>query len=163
MQAPRTDQQRRWLARILAGVLIGASLIALALAARSYWQAKASADWPQVQAIVVQSEIERNSDSKGQTRYRPRVSYRYQIEGREILGDRIYFGESSFLLEADAREVVAPYPVGATVTASYDPGDADSAVLEPGRARNLTWLLVIGLAFGIPGVLVAFLAPRNAR
>jgi hypothetical protein len=161
MQTANSHQERKWLAWILGGLLASIGLLCLAVAGLRTWQAMATTSWPQVQAKVVQSDIDPVRDSKGRTSYRVVVRYLYEVDGIEFSADRVFFGESSFLLESDARSVLAPYPVGKVVTASYDPSDTASAVLEPGRPRNLTLLVVIGLVFGVPGLLVVALAPRN--
>ena len=163
MQTPDTLRQRKWLALILGGFLASVGLVCLAVAGLKTWQAMASTAWPQVQATVVRSEIEPVRDSKGRTDYRVVVRYRYRVEGREIVAGRVFFGESSFLLESDARAALAPYPVGKVVTASFDPDHVESAVLEPGRPRNLTSLIVLGVVFGVPGLLIAALVPRKVE
>lgn len=162
MQVPDTLQQRRWLAWILGGLMSCIGLFCLGVAGLRTWQAMASASWPQVQATVVHSEIQSERDSKGRTSYRVVVRYRYQVDGREIEANRVYFGESSFITESDARAAVAPYPVGKVVTASHDPENVESAVLEPGRPRNLSLLIALGLVFGVPGLLITALAPRKS-
>lgn len=163
MPAPDTLQQRRWLAWILGGIMTAVALFSLAAAGWRAWQAMASAGWPQVQATVEQSGIREERDSKGQSRYLIDVRYRYQVDGRELSASRVYFGDTGFLLESEAREVLAPYPVGQVVSASYNPADPQSAVLEPGRPRNLGLLFVLAGVFGVPGLVILLLAPRKLR
>lgn len=156
-----THQQRRWLAWILGGIMTAVALFCLAVAGLRTWQAMASASWPQVQATVEQSGIQEERDSKGRTRYLIDVRYRYRVDGRELSASRVYFGDSGFLLESEAHKVLAPYAVGQVVTASYDPVDPQSAVLEPGRPRNLGLLFVLAGVFGVPGFGILLFAPRR--
>lgn len=161
MQKPDTLPQRKWLALILGGLMSAIGLFSLGVAGLRTWQARASAHWPQAQATVEQSGVEAIPDSKGRTTYRTLVRYLYQVEGREIVASRVYFGDSSFLLESDARAVAMAYPVGKVVSASYDPEDVASAVLEPGQPRNLGLLFVLGGVFGVPGLIILALTPRQ--
>ena len=139
------------------------ALFCLAVAGARTWQAMASTRWPQTQATIEHSRVQASRDSKGQTRYLIDVRYRYRVDDQELSASRVYFGDSGFLLESDAREVLVPYPVGQVVSASYDPADPQSAVLEPGRPRNLGLLFVLAGVFGVPGLVILLLAPRKLR
>lgn len=117
------------------------------------WQATTA----QVTATDIEQETETRRDSNGtrrtSTTYTAVVRYEYTVDGTTYDGDRIKIGAGSGS-EGRARDVVARYPVGAEVTAYYDPGDPGSAVLEQGADRTGVYLLggigglftVIGLA-----------------
>lgn len=76
---------------------------------------------------------------------RPRVRYRYTVDGRTFVGDRISFGDDGG--RADAAAPRERYFVGQSVTVHFDPSAPADSVLE----RDAPKSLLVGLA------LVAFL------
>lgn len=102
--------------------------------AREWLLAGASAGWPTVQGTVTHSEVTRHtSTSKGRTRtsYNARIEFDYEIDGVRHHGNRRTYRVTSSS-QSGAQEAVDRYPVGSTVTVSYDPDDRTRAVLEPG-------------------------------
>ena len=101
---------------------------------REWILADASAAWPTAPGTVMRSEVARHtSTSKGRTRisYRARIEFDYKLDGVKYRGDRLTFKVTSSS-QSGAQETVDRYPVGSTVTVSYDPDDRTRAVLEPG-------------------------------
>jgi hypothetical protein len=102
--------------------------------AREWMKASDSAAWPTVAGTVTHSEVTRHtSTSKGRTRtsYNARIEFDYEIDGVRHHGNRRTYRVTS-ASQSGAQEAVDRYPVGSTVTVSYDPNDRTRAVLEPG-------------------------------
>lgn len=104
--------------------------------------------WPNVQGLVVASQVEDKTDSEGGRLYRPRVSYRYSVNGQDFVGERACFGDADYVGWAlFARDIVARYRVRSPVTVHYDPSDPADAVLEPGLNGLLFSTLIFSIAF----------------
>ena len=90
-------------------------------------RARASAEWPVVPGRIVTSEVTSHTDEDGTT-YSADIEYVYTVEGIEHRSDVVVIGGHPY----GAQETVSRYPVGKTVSVSYDPGKASRAVLEAG-------------------------------
>lgn len=110
----------------------------LALEARS---------WPTAQGVMLSSKLAEEHDGED-VMYHARVSYRFTANGRELIGDRAYFGGfDRTTWSVFARNIVAKYPPGALVTVHYDPDRPEQAVLEPGVSGALVAILVFEIVF----------------
>lgn len=161
MKTPDTPFQRKMVAWILGGVLTTAGLFALGAGAWYWWKARASADWPQAGGTIIQSTLSRTA-SKGGARYRPVVEYRYQAGGTVQTGSRIFFGETNFSIESEARAYLERYPAGKEVKVYHHPSDYAQSVLEPGAAQEITSLWVIGGICLTLGLACGLIVPRFA-
>ena len=85
--------------------------------------------------------------------YRPRISYRYVVNGEEFVSTRTQFGDWIKLSwSGPARRTVQKYPAGSRVVVSYAPDEPEEAVLESGIHTTLLHALVFAgffLAIGI--------------
>lgn len=90
-------------------------------------RARASAEWPVVPGKIVTSEVTSHTDEDGTT-YSADIEYVYTVEGIEHRSDVVVIGGQPY----GAQQAVSRYPLGKTVSVSYDPGKASRAVLEPG-------------------------------
>ena len=111
------------------------------LLATAWMTGDAATRFVEVRAEILESEVRYESES-----YRPFVRYRYSIDGTEHVGDRVGFMVWGSSDPGMAEEIVARYPVGATVTAWADPD-------EPGEAVLTT------TADGFPPIVILFLTP----
>ena len=85
-------------------------------------------------------------------RLRADVRYRYTVNGTGYLSDRLTYRR--YLTFVGADQAVYRYPVGATVTVWYDPGNPKRAVLEPGTGR-LPWVyLTVAAGIMVAGVVM---------
>lgn len=118
-----------------------------------------------VEATITDRGVETTSSRTGSgsdVEYEPTVAFTYEYEGERHTGTAVYPGrvDTSYDTEAGAREVVAPYEPGTTVTAYVDPADPDAAFLRD-RVSNDQFLLVgIGAVLALFG---AYSAVRNRR
>jgi hypothetical protein len=126
-------------------LLIPFTLIAgggFAIVIRDFLRGRASENWPTVTGEVIESKVIIPTGSRGT--YAPRVSYRYQINGVTLIGNRISFASISrkpFL--GMAERVGESYHVSQSVQVSVSPVDPGQSVLEPG-AKPSTYLLLLG-------------------
>jgi hypothetical protein len=126
-------------------VLVGG--IALAIGIVQYRDGEDTKSWTATTAQITSTDIEQKTetrrdsdgDRRTSTTYTPIVHYTYSVDGTTYDGARIKMGLSSGG-EGRALDIVERYPIGAEVTAYYDPGDPDSAVLEQGADRTGTYL-----------------------
>lgn len=110
--------------------------------------------WPQVDGTIVVSDLQRSKDSEGGFMYRPEVTYRYSIDGKEYTGSRTRYGDWLQLSwSKPAVKTVRRYAVGTAVAVRYDPRDPEDSVLEPGVHGVLFGCLVFGAMFAIFGIL----------
>lgn len=107
----------------------------------------ASMNWEQVEGTVVSSSIEDEWDTTGE-RYIGRLLYTYEVagvayEGTQLnLQGQIYLGNQD-----DAEQLLAPYPVGASVMPYVNPNDPTQAVLDR-SLPNASWVL-LGIGAGL--------------
>lgn len=95
--------------------------------------------WHVTEGVVIESKVIGGFDAVA----KPRVSYRYEVDGKSYTSDRI-----SFLLFGDdshAEQVVAAYPQNRIVTVYYDPTNPAESVLEPRSSTVAILTLVAGV------------------
>jgi len=144
---------------VLGGVAFGLVFVAVGgvigfFGVRTFQNAQASQEWPSVRGQVTQSQVGTH-DSDGTTMYSANVVYEYTVGDRSYVNDRIHFGEGSSSNPRPAHNMVAEYPVGASVDVYYSPDDPLNAVLEPGTSGLGVWALPgMGGCFALSGLLV---------
>ena len=125
-------------------------------------KARASTEWPAAQGTVESSAVdvkrERERDSDGdvhyETKYIPRIVYRYQVEGTDYYGEQISFGNTSSRSPNWAYRIRDQYSPGMEVSVYYDPANPQEAVLQPGAKWTTYIVLVIGVVFALTGGLI---------
>jgi hypothetical protein len=130
--------------------LIGAALLVYGV--RSVWLGMASASWPATDGEVSVSDLQRDYSGSSVT-YRAEVAYKYQVGDRQLIADRVFFGDglSTSWATGALRETVK-YQVGSRVRVRYDPKDPECAVLEPGTNGAVYFLIVFALLFVGAGI-----------
>ncbi len=145
---------------ILIGVFCGGVLILLFLGIGIYLiirsnkdkqKAQSSQQWPSVMGRIVASEVRESSsmDSEGDTStmYKPYVQYEYNVMGSPFTGEKVSIGLTvSHGSPSQPREIVAKYPVGASVPVYYNPENPADAVLEQ-RSGSSKVSLILGIVF----------------
>lgn len=115
-------------------ILILTLYFAYALLWSSLRQAQAAGFIP-VSATVLASSVEESSmrigSGGGSVRtFRPLIRYAYAVDGVNYESDRFHFTGPAWKDRDAALAAAARYPVGAPVTAHYDPSDPAVAVLD---------------------------------
>ncbi len=110
-------------------------------------RARASEHWPQTVGRIMNSEL-RESMSDGTRMYSADIVYRYQVEDREYVSGRVWFGGSySTSDRSEMMALVGSFPPGMDVTVFYSPDDPGEAVLMPGAWFSTYILYATGLVF----------------
>jgi Protein of unknown function (DUF3592) len=119
-------------------------------------------NWPTIPAVVTESDalwVEHHQAVKrSMWNYELHLRYAYTIGGREYIGSRASFsawGPTENFNPLNST-IAHRYPVGARVSAHYDPSDYSRSVLQP-VARLSAWI-----AFSL-GILLARLGLVYAR
>lgn len=104
--------------------------------------ARVSESWPTTDGEILSSDVRVDNDEDG-TSYFGDVTFRYFVDGIPYTSDNVSFGQYGGDRD-HAEGIVARYPAGSGVTVHYDPGNVETAVLEPG----VTWSSYFMLGFG---------------
>jgi hypothetical protein len=142
--------------------LLGGGLFMLLCGWSMYGQGNKSVgeveQWEQVEAVVLQSEIEtvsmRNTYSTGPrniTGWKPAITYRYAFDGRTYEGDRFTVGPSSTGDRDTVAAIVASYPVDTRATAFVNPEDPSEAVLARCDQAESLFLVIAGIFVAVVG------------
>ncbi len=121
----------------------------------SMYLAARSKFWPTTQGTVVSSRVARYLDSEtaGKYWYGPKITYRYQVDGREYENNLLSFKEAPVHTpdRQYAKSIAAKYPRGSKVTVYYKPDSPSYAALEPGLGDAWPWLLLVLFFFAAAG------------
>ena len=111
--------------------------------------------WPTVMGTILRGEVEAFTDldcdvetpSFRKRRYRPAIRYRYEVDGRSYIGDRITIGVTiSSSLPRLAKRTLDRYPAGMKVPVHYNPEKPGESTLHPGSALHVfPWLAAAAL------------------
>jgi hypothetical protein len=148
---------RNRIAGSLFGVL-GAGFILLGTYAAA--EAYRSASWPTAPATVTFARI--RVQRGRHPSYSPDVHYRYALAGRTYEASRVAFGSLAGS-RSRAAAIVARYPEGSIVAASYDPHDPRRSVLQPGPNPGIWWMPGFGAFFALAGILVGCAPARRLK
>lgn len=135
-------------------VLIGA--LALYVGLCNVLNARESTAWPSVEGKVSKSEVRMQLGSGGgqsiesTVTYHADIEYDYAVNGENLQGTRIAFGDLGTEDRSDADAISDKYPEGTIVTVYYKPKEHQVSLLEPGL-RTSTWFPVF---LGIPFLLI---------
>lgn len=145
-------------------VLLGLSVAAIgALFATLMWQSYGRAveqrGWPQVEALVLSSEVEEwRHDEFSPKEYRLRLLYGYEWNGEAKTGERYDFrGNASYNKRAKWDGIVKSLPAGASTIVYVNPTDPDFTMLKP-DSKAAGYSIWFPLLFVAGGLGIAFKA-----
>ncbi|HEU4322478.1 MAG TPA: DUF3592 domain-containing protein [Roseiflexaceae bacterium] len=132
----------------------------LAGEAGKVWTATTSAGWPSARGEVLGGRVEAVPFGQGRwerNTFRPVVSYRYRVAGREYNGATYRLHPPTLDTRAEAERVVASYALGSSATVFYNPDAPGEAYLAASflTARDYLALVVLGVFFALLLGLVA--------
>lgn len=107
-----------------------------------YAEAKESATWPTVSAIIEESEIV-SFRGKGGMKYSPEIKYTYLVGKRSYSGQKIRLVHQLPTSREFAYGIIAKYQQGDTVEISYNPKKPSISILEAGVFKG-TFLGIVG-------------------
>jgi Protein of unknown function (DUF3592) len=133
-------------------VLIGSINVPWSIVASA--EAVASARWPTTAGIIQSSAVQAvSAGGRGGTTYVPTVAYTYEVNGRRLVGTRIWHVKLGFL-SVDAREIAETFTPGSNVIVHFNPKRPNVSLLRPGLTRySVGWILLscctllLGLVF----------------
>lgn len=128
---------------VLIVTCFGAALALLWHGLRVFAKALESLWWPRVAAVIVNADmVTSNWDAEMN---RPQISYRFQVSGQALTGERIAFGMENFYSNLGfTQRYLRRYAIGQNVYISYAPYRPSLTVLEPG----VTPWAFLPMAFG---------------
>jgi hypothetical protein len=118
-------------------------------------EALRSARWPKIRGRVTASEF-KGGPLAGRyirtTTGRGEISYQYELNGRELTGNRVFVGDEEFGSAYEAQRRTRHYYTGVAVDVYYDPADPSRSVLETGLTWSRGWKFFVGVLLLILGV-----------
>jgi hypothetical protein len=90
-----------------------------------------SSEWIETNGVIIHSKIEETTiyATHRSRNYAPDIRYRYYIEGKEYIGDRVMFFKTSTPFYSDVEELVKEYYEGKKIKVYYDPQNKLESVL----------------------------------
>lgn len=104
---------------------------------------KKSAAWPAVKGKMTYARAVPTTVNKKQE-YRLSVKYRYTVDGKFYIGERVTASDNYQKTRSSANDVLKKYPVGGEVSVYYNPANPGSSVLKTGVNKNVS--LPLGIA-----------------
>lgn len=119
-------------------ILLGLAIAAIGglftvLMWKSYGRAVEQRSWPQVDALVLSSEVEEwQHDEFSQMEYRLKILYGYEWQGKARTGERHgYRGNPNYNKRDKVEALAKEFPAGMKTKAYVNPEDPDFAILKP--------------------------------
>ena len=130
---PKPSAAGRW---YLAGIGLSLALMGAVffwLMWRSFERAREMQAWPEVECVILSSEIEeRRIDPNSPAEYRVDVTYGYNFAGKARTGDHSTLRGNPWTSKTDVvEEKVKQYPAGSRTTCRVNPANLDFSVLKP--------------------------------
>lgn len=109
------------------------------------------------EALVTRTVIDENTGTSDSVRYRPIVTFEYQVDGQSYTEDNGRVAD--VMTRAEAEAFIAEHKRGSTITVWYEPNDHDDAYLDNDppalRVSTVAFLVpALGLAFYFGGWLI---------
>lgn len=100
---------------------------------KSYERAVGQRSWPQVDAVVLSSEIEEwQHDEFSPKEFRVKILYGYEWEGERRTGERYGFrGNPNYNKRNKVAGIVEAFPTGKATKVFVNPKDPDFSMLKP--------------------------------
>jgi hypothetical protein len=109
-----------------------------------------SKSWPSTEGEILMAEVRAKVTGRGGKAWVPSVTYRFYVQGKEIVGHTIRIGVGERTFSSSAHRMIENYVVGGTHAVFYDPADPRVNVLEPGVSamKVLCFVLTVGALIG---------------
>ncbi|MEQ1829414.1 MAG: DUF3592 domain-containing protein [Pirellula sp.] len=127
-------------------------------ASREFMESLEALSWPTAVGKVTRSELKtetqkfrtRSSDgirrSATEDIFTPMIDYTFEVDGKEFQGTRLTSVRGGTLGDrASVEERLRKYPIGKSVTVSYNPIDPEQCLLEPGSWGGFLLLFALSL------------------
>lgn len=109
-----------------------------------------SRTWPVTHGTLTRVTIDiqqavRHGAKQSYNYYTPVVAYRYEVDGIQYTGSRVYFFDSWPKTEGHANRTIESYEQGECVLVRYHPRKPELATLNP----RCNWVVFLPLAFAV--------------
>lgn len=127
----------------------------------SYMRAVEQRDWPQVEGVVLSSEIEEyKHDEFSPMEYRMNILYGYEWQGVRKTGERYGFrGNPKYNKRNKIAGMVEAFPSGKKITVYVNPADKNFTILKP-DSKAAGYSIWFPMLFVIGGLGIAVRAIR---
>ncbi len=129
------------------------------LLVRSYQNAKATRQWPEVEAVIIESGVRERQITGSPSEYSLQLLYEYSFEGHDLSSDRLTpRGIKWSKKEEKIEQRVADYTVGSVHSAWVNPEQSDFAILkhDTKAAGYTVWFPALIIVGGVGMVIGAF-------
>ncbi|MCP5538432.1 MAG: DUF3592 domain-containing protein [Akkermansiaceae bacterium] len=133
---------------------------------RSYMHAKASRDWPQVDAVVLRSVVDERHVNGSPTEFRLNILFGYSYQGTDYSSDRLTPRGARWTKSAAAvQQLASEYPAGSGHTAWVNPGQPELAILkhDTQAAGYTVWFPALIIVGGCGMILGAIRNPGKSH
>lgn len=127
--------------------------------ATDYWAGLRSQSWPSTEGKIVSSGTPMDWLRKG-ANYKPVVTYKYSVNGKEYLSDRISYPSPASRGLSKAETFISKYPVDSSVKVYYDQGNPSSASLR-NSVNDSDLFVPIAMFFTMSAISVFILMTRK--
>lgn len=130
----------------------------LLTASREFMESLEAMSWPTAVGRVTRSELKiethkiRTRSDNGIRRsatedtFVPLIDYTFEVGGKQFQGTRTTSVRGGTLADRSSiEEKLRKYPIGQSVTVSYNPSDPEQCLLEPGRWGGFLLLVALSL------------------
>ena len=116
-------------------------------------EAQIPSGWKRVEGQIVNRGIDvierQKADGSMTEAYRPSITYRYEIDGAFLLGERLMQHDYTRSLKAVAETEIEDLQVGTKVVVHYNPEDPKDAVLRKSDTIGPMQAISAGLCIGL--------------
>lgn len=133
--------------------LVGCAFTGIGL--NSLYEGWQTESWPSTTGRITAHEIDRSTDSDGDTDYTPILRYSYTVAGQRFTGTRIAVMSQTYGTEPAAQAKLDQYPIESQHSVYYNPDDPAQSVLEPGLTFGSYVFPGVGSLFVPFGVLTS--------
>jgi hypothetical protein len=147
----------------IVAIFVPLPLLVLVALVTKLLEVRRAANWIQTTGRIVKSEVEaRHHQFAGEAetvKNVPAIEYEFSVGGKDYRGARIGIGDIG-ADEIDAT--LAKYPVGKTVTISYDPAHPKDCVLEREMPKGVVSGCYLMFVLAAAGIAAFYFAVTNA-
>jgi hypothetical protein len=147
MRASKKSRRSKIAAWSAAALLVAALLVLFTYFGQAALDAR---EWPSVRGRMLRAEVKVGC-GRGGNQYYPDVLYSYQFKGERYEGRDVALDTDNCGWASNARDVVARYPAGETVTVYVNPNRPSRSALVAGELQSTTSSLVLVLSIGLVG------------
>lgn len=142
-------------------VIAGVGALFVVLMGMSYMRAVDQRTWPQVEGVVLSSEVEEyKHDEFSPMEYRLKILYGYEWKGDQKTGERYGFrGNPNYNKRNTIAGLVVEYPAGKKTMVYVNPADANFTMIKP-DSKAAGYSIWFPMLFVVGGLGIALRAIR---